>query len=699
MNVICKPMYFDDANLESKSSPDTPLLLNGVFRAAHDFVISRNSDGSVISFYSDDEWDLFPYISKATGNRKFRFNIEGMDFNNKSHQDLKEEMKFILFNCMFFTGRFSERVFTVLSLINKFEPIKTIASFVLLRQSSLYGNNSIRSFLTDHRCITYFIETTNRNAIKNLSALVSHLCSIGEKQLGFIPLTDARLLIREKDNQTPIIPPMIYFQLINKYDSLVDEFHPVMEMLKLFISKLADRSYGLQYESQKPIRKNYKHEEFNKNFSQALKEHDLYELLFIKYKVDSRAAFSCFLARLQRALQEIIALYTGMREQEVIRIEYDCLDKHILLPTIVDGNGHKVLKEKSTVEIISTTTKYTSYRDEVSWFCPPLVIRVVDIARSITDGLLTISTQDYPRKPLFFNPSVIRYVDNQKLIKSPFSMPFTFSCFKKHGGLLHVKRKLYIDFYSDLVISKVDRESLLASDSSRDFSEECFWVGATWVLTMHQFRRSLAFYGTSTGFLSLPTLSTNFKHNCSKITKYYTRGADDLSYFFGVFDPKENKYILPKQHVIRDFDFFFPISIADLLLNDIFSESRLFGKGGDYIMRIKSDLDSKQKSVNVIDDYKTNTLKKVKNGEINYRKTILGGCLNLAECKCRVLGEFTSCLSSECAIIKKDNVYKQISDITTALLSYEPNTGEYQVLKAELDALNKFKEYKMREEE
>lgn len=686
MLIVCSQRYVDTEKIDGSFLPDTPVMVDGIYRPHDDFIISKRPDGEILSKFSDDIWDFKPYITKASGNRRLLFHISGMDDDNPLHKSLKYEMKFLLFNCMFFTCRVTEHFISTLSLINKLEPIRRIAREIL--NNDFMFIRTIAEFLQDKSALKRLVGCGSGNGLKNLSALMSHLSYVGEKQIGFIPAIDSAFSLRKKDNQTPIIPPLIYLKLINKYDDFIEEFYPLRDKIKSLIKMMSNRCYASAYGTQKQLRNDYSNKLFEKNFSEAAYEHGLYDSIYIKYKVKSRSAFSCFLKRMQRVFQEIISLYTGMREQEVLRIEYDCLSRHLLSPTMVDESGNKILQNKEIIEIISTTTKYTSYKSEASWYCPELVVKVVHLSQCITDSLLTFHKGDLKQVPLFFNPSIIRFCKWDESRHCNFSSPNT------SGNYTHRNVGQYFNIYSDLIISESDRLSLLASDVTRDFSEDVFQIGREWKLNMHQFRRSLAFYGSSTGFLSIPTLSTNFKHNCKKITKYYTRGFSDLNYFFGVYDELIGGYVIPKDHVIKELEVKFPISIADSLVNDIFSESKVFGKGAEYIKRVNLGFDNKS-SFNIMSDCKRDTLKKVKNGEISYQKTLLGGCINPKGCECRIFGELVKCLSSECAIIKGENIDRQIEELKKFLLFYDPSSGEYQIIYSELESLEKFKKFKV----
>ncbi|MEW3673854.1 integrase, partial [Pseudomonas aeruginosa] len=88
-------------------------------------------------------------------------------------------------------------------------------------------------------------------------------------------------------------------------------------------------------------------------------------------------------------------------------------------------------------------------------------------------------------------------------------------------------------------------------------------------LTSHQFRRSLAFYGSCSGFLSLPTLRAQFKHMTIQMARYYANGFDNLRTIFGYYDEKKIDFVLPYNHFAFEFQMAMPMSVANQLIADL----------------------------------------------------------------------------------------------------------------------------------
>ncbi|MFQ2095002.1 hypothetical protein ACK33Q_00790 [Aeromonas veronii] len=391
--------------------------------------------------------------------------------------------------------------------------------------------------------------------------------------------------------------------------------------------------------------------------------------------------------QIQYTLKMAIHLYTGMRDQEVIRLPFKCISTVSLRKEEKDAYG-KVVVPVNMIQIISTTTKYTGYRKEDAWYAPDIIVKAIEVLQRIARGLcFRKGVTDMSEMPLFLSAGSLRVsVDNEKSEDK-------FSSFGK------IKKMGVPQWFLDAVITEKDMELLKASDPSRDFENERdgngelkFKIGGVWPLTSHQLRRSLAFYACSSGFVSIPTLKRQYKHLTAEITKYYSRNHQNIVSIFGHYDAQTGKWMLPETHVIFDCQAAFTMDVAEQFINDLLEDEPLFGKSGSYMSRQAERIFDGEVS---IVEFRATTEEKIKNGEIVYNKTLLGGCTNINGCDCRILGEFTDCLSSDCAVIKRDKVEKQILEIQKAMQFYAPKDGEYQVLEAELDSLNKFKKYQM----
>jgi len=199
----------------------------------------------------------------------------------------------------------------------------------------------------------------------------------------------------------------------------------------------------------------------------------------------------------------------------------------------------------------------------------------------------------------------------------------------------------------------------------------------------------LAFYASNSGFVSLPSLKSQYKHMTIEMSRYYRNGFQNLKTIFGYYDPKKKEFLLPNSHIALEFQMGMPMAVANQLLSDVlFRDAPLFGGTGSYMEKQKTRLESGEVC---IEDVRAETVARVKNCEISYRPTLLGGCTKVGRCDSFLLGDYTECLSCEGAIIKSEKVNDAIRSATTELANYAEDSGEYQITKVDLERLLSFK--------
>ncbi len=117
------------------------------------------------------------------------------------------------------------------------------------------------------------------------------------------------------------------------------------------------------------------------------------------------------------------------------------------------------------------------------------------------------------------------------------------------------------------------------------------------------------------------------------------------------------------------------------------SDSPIFGGAGTYISNQRKKLD--QGDIHIV-DVRKETEKLASEGKISYKPTLLGACTYVGNCEFYLLGDAGPCTNCDESIIEKDKLEAAIADDEADLVLYEPGSGEYQVVKTELDRLKKF---------
>ncbi|WP_172380279.1 hypothetical protein [Vibrio sp. Vb339] len=389
----------------------------------------------------------------------------------------------------------------------------------------------------------------------------------------------------------------------------------------------------------------------------------------------TRKSVSTLISKIQYDMLILIHLYTGMRNSEARSLPFNCISSSTVNDEVVDELDNKIVP-KRTIKIISITTKFSGYKKEATWFAPPIVERAVQVLQALVRGMAKVNNLNPEDCPLISSPNCLN--SSIKIMKPKVAM----------------KEQIKSSFRTaDFQIIKEDLDILEASDSERNFSlEPQFNVGQVWPLTTHQLRRSLAFYAVNSGFVSLPTVKTQFKHTSKGLSKYYSRNFEKVHTIFGNYDVKTKSYVLPQTHFAYEIQIGVSLDTANKLITDMIGEFPIFGKSGGFLEK------QKEKFLNgdiPVEELKEDTYKHVESGQMSYRTTLLGGCTNPNICECALLGEFSSCLTSKCAVIKRSNVESLIERPRNELMKYDKGSVEYLSTQAELQKLLNFKTHRL----
>ncbi|MBV4473783.1 integrase [Pseudomonas botevensis] len=671
MNAVVQSIgsLFTSGRFLSANEPDKASQLLG--KPAPDFVLCRDESGNATAVYGEPVWDFNPYRLSANKIARILFDTV-LDESGPEQQALIEEAKYLLFCIIYFAGG-GRRGGLSASTLNQYWVVLRVAIQFCYeqKQKPMVGVLYLQQLFTVPVYMGAFIGQSSFSK-KVLAGILQGLARVGEAQLGYAVLNPDHFHGERPDyKQYPVIPTQIYLKLINLTGDLLDQLYLGVGRFEAFIACFADEYYGITYVRQRCLGVGGK-ANWRPDMAQAIKDHGLISVFAGEFECSHLRRLQGVLVQMQAVVKMVIHLYTGMRDQEVMRMPYHCFSDQVVRQAVVDDQGIERDKVQS-VNVFSTTTKFTGYKKEGTWFAPGEVVRAVEVAQAICRGLAKLYQIELDAHcPLFLNPSVLCYTRNRAEVGV--------TNFNNSRGIALLR----------LLIKKEDLEELGLSDPSRDFyNEPAFAVGQPWPLTSHQFRRSLSFYGTSSGFLSLPTLRVQFKHMTIEMARYYSNHYDNLRTVFGYYDDKKKDFVLPSNHFAFEYQMAMPISVANQLIADLlFDEEPLFGGTGSYMEKQKERIKSGEIQ---IEDVRADTEQRVKNGEISYRPTLLGGCSKVGRCDDFLLGDYTECLSCVGAIIKPDKLDAAIKDATDELCNYAEGSGEYQIVKGDIERLTAFK--------
>lgn len=663
-------ILFPGGKLHPSCEPDKAPQLFG--KPAANFVLCRDQSGKATAVYGGTVWDFNPYRLSANKISRIIFD-KVFDESGQEQQALIEEVKHLLYCIIYFSGGRRNGGLSANSLSNYWRVLRLAIKFCYeQKQKPVVGVLSLQQLFTVPVYLGAFISQISF-CKKSLAGILQGLTKVGEARLGYAVLNSVNYIgKRSCSRQHPVIPTQIYLSLIGLAGDLLDQLYLGVRCFESFIACFADGYYGLTYHRQNSLGVGGKGH-FRPCMAQAIKDHGLTSVFVGEFDCRNLKSLQRGLINMQYVVKTVIHLYTGMRDQEVMRMPYNCLSDQVTRPVVFDDQGIERDKLQS-VNVLSTTTKFTGYKKECAWFAPGEVVRAVEVAQAICRGLAKLYKVELDaRCPLFLNPSIISFTRNRAEV-----------------GVTNLKSSPGAALRR-ILIKREDLEELAQSDPARDFyNEPAFAVGQPWPLTSHQFRRSLAFYGSSSGFVSLPSLRTQFKHMTIEMSRYYANGYDNLRTVFGYYDDKKKEFVLPNNHFAFEYQMAMPMSVANQLIADLmFNEEPLFGGTGSYMEKQKERFKSGEIQ---IEDVRADTVRRVKNGEISYRPTLLGGCSKVGRCDSFLLGAYTECLSCEGAIIKPEKLKAAIQDATNELCSYAEGSGEYQIVKGDIDRLTAFKD-------
>lgn len=573
-----------------------------------DFVVSRNQDGTTASTYGDISWDRTPYsVDGRTRHLHFTYWTEGGLTDQR--RSLLDEMRWVMFLIMY---------------LRPGSPLSTSGLegyLVTLRRLARIAEQTavrLQDVFSDPTLLFHDIESSKNHA-PLMASLLSFLKSLNPQQVGFEiagrqVVKKLRCLSRDWSNaakQHPPIPTRIYSLILAALSKELNDFECVAaSVFSLYKVCMTDRFMGRDKARQLAIHRKrgdgYKN--VSPTFPALLKQYGL-EQYFAEKK------FSKSVYGLSVALQEVmlvasfqIQAYTGMRRDEVLSLPYDCLE------TVVrDGMSHYIINGR-------VTKSSNGLAKKARWVTSSAGRRAILIAQSIANVIRSVHDPEFEKQ------------ETRYLFVSP--LP-------RHAETSGKPTTLHLNVFVELrrriqpIILEPDLQELENIDPHRAWrSEKAFKLDSPWVFTGHQLRRSLALYAQRSGLVSLPSLKRQLQHITHEMAWYYARGSAFANDFIGT----------DKGHFGREWQKAQPISqylsfVAHVLMTD----DTLFGAYSNWVDRRLRN----SEGMVLID--RSATMRRFVKGELAYRETPIGGCINVDECDKTMNNVLeVACLTNHC---------------------------------------------------
>jgi len=641
-------------------APDTYDELSGSL-PPDDFVVSRNSDGSVLSTYGQLGWDLSVYHPEGNSNI-----LNFCYWDSGELTDLRKQISYELRHIIF-----------LLIWVRDEAPLSlgTLKNYLtILRALAKYAEDvpiKVRDILIDEKHLWIFIQTCCSGwAIETLGSLFSSLANLGNEKLGFDLVGDKQIKsirsigqrYRTTLKQHAPIPTRIYSEIISRLLNQLDGWEGVADdVLSVFNACGKDPRMGRTVVVQTlVIKKKELEKKFLPTFLQLASKKCLNYLADNSRKPTVKE-LSGLVSEIQAVIKLTIQAFTGMRDDEALSLPYHCLEE-----TVVNGKSHYI--------ILGRTTKLNNGKPKrTRWVTNKDGHRAIKLAQQIADAIFEVfgvaaqkATTRISDYPLFVSVSYMALGGGKPKFKgSQFSI-----------GFINLERMKSLRKRLEPIVEDADIRELEHIDHHRAWrSEEQFQIGKPWLFTSHQLRRSLALYAQRSGYVSLPSLRRQLQHLTNEMSRYYAKGSAYAKNFIG--DEKD--------HFGLEWQRAQPESAAlSYVLNVLLSNDMLFGGHANWVEHVLKDTDG-----NLLIDRET-TLKRFRKGEISFKETPIGGCTKVGLCEQPALNWLhVDCLRSNCRnmvgnLTKLERVIIAQDKMVKAL---DQSTVEYRTEKADLDVL------------
>ena len=667
--------YLYASGVAEQFLPDEYQLENHQLAVPASFVLSRMKSGATLSVYADNVWDLSPYLPKCHCRLNFNTWLENAGENDFLFCQIRAEMKKIIFALLYVkTGKsiiksikqrhLALRQFARLAYKNGCTLQQLFADGAYLSKvNDAYAGVSystalcIKAFLTD----CFSLQQQYPLLIPAFSTYqpIEHLAKLAAQ---------LRLQSNKVGPQTKVIPSRLYIVLINALADQLNEFNQNAPALLQWFQRIQqDANFALM-----PV-------EF-KRAKRAISFNDARDLLgltqlFENHQIRKHANLTRYITIIQGMAKLWIHLFTGMRDNEVNQLSYDCYQTvksnehlvHVLMgyTSKLHGGGNK-------------STYWISFED----------IQIgVNAAQSIGEIYALLNPhydfsnpREYPLFPTRYLPKP-RHKNNQNIEhKTDFISNFKGAPTRTETNFNDYRPHLLEKLGDELRITESDIADLEAFDGFRNWREEkdC-QMGQYWNICTHQFRRSLAVYGARSGMIGLGALSVQFKHLTESMTLYYRNNAVFAPNILVSDSQKEFIQELEYQRLVHSYAQF-----EDGVIN---SASRLLGGAGTYLQ-----LQKDREQLLTVFPNRDETIKRMKKGEIAYKPSLFGACTNPDSCEKISFTAITSCLSCAHAVFdatSAEKIQKAVQRLQRQRDMQVQNSLLYEQMDSDILALNK----------
>lgn len=595
----------------AKASPGDCNFLPGSWPPVPEFPICISSNGTVISRYEDEEWDLTLWAGQV-----LKFNFGKPKRKNSTYISPENSSLFKLVIAYWLFG--PNPVREIRTLKGQYENIRQI--FAYCSKSGISANDLYRFPKVVESLADNLYPSQSNRLLVLLHTLWEQREHVGISILDDtgIALLRSKIQLHEK-SQTAYIPPRIWLYQLSRLKEFLQDFeHHLKDIeactnycLHAYVTSAGDMesactlklpSYYKPFASLNNPSKNGKlcgAQRFGPFHKTASRFNilDLLEKWCGNIKSSGVAVLSQYLSMATHVGKAYLLNFTLMRIEEVSSLRANCL----VLETDKATN--------ETIYLIKGATSKTVEDDQAYWITSPssqLAIKVMTWVSEFRtrcasfNKSLPLAHDDLTNPYLELRPSEpwrrqSRYDYAPVVRKAPV-----------HYGNFNIKYPKLFDA-KELMIQKADFDAALLVTPSLD--AERFAIGNVWPLSWHQLRRTGAVNMSASGIVGDASIQYQLKHVSRAMTRYYGQGFYHLDVRLN--QEASAEYVRGMYEAIAK-------NFAAL------GSSNFVSPHGDK---------RKEQLVEIISSSSHAALiKAAKNGSIIYRDILLGSCANPKPC-------------------------------------------------------------------
>jgi len=622
-------------------------------RPTKQFVVARDDEGNVLSRYGDDTWDYTYYSVSIRPNPIFRFE----DISKR----YRDEVKWLFFCLDRVCDGGLAGAYSIGSLMKFLGLLKSIAKYCQ------ENNLDFKAwFISERHMMAFLRHKATKMQHDALSALYLAVVPVKEYVgLEFVISKKVRIRIAEirqerklARNQHPVIPSRILFGIVKYSTDTLEGYNLVSKHFEAMYKELPTSSGNATH-----------YEGWLMNFVQKycarVNDYSLSDYLGA-CGVDCKTELNLLIAHLDYCAKNLLLAYSGMRDAEMVALNYNCLKS-------VKRKDGKVLR------LVGNTTKLVGSRKQVMWVTSEHAIPAINYLQSIARVCFNnMKARGYDKK------KIKRVTDMPLFVKFTHTTPMRDFVSKRNFRKISFRRS---DFYSripqhrlkEITLKHSDLAELKRFDPLRDWESEGFKRGEPWHLNSHQFRRSLAVYSAQSGLITLPSLKAQFKHLSEDMTYYYRNNALEAKKIFRI-DRGHFATELVKTKPEADFYAF--------LFGTFLSDQKLKGSMGKFYEGQKPK--NKSDTVKLYESRDT-TIKRFQKGELAWVDTAIGGCTSTDPCLKKLVRPLVACLNCDKAVIAEKKLIQTVKVQQSFIESLPIDSPSYRAEVEELNLLTKMK--------